>query len=478
MKFNLYFSVKAIIIIVVLSILFFPSFFYNPKAFALSIEEEKILGQKFLGQIQKHYEFVNDDFTDQFFNDLGHYLITPLKTRPFPFHFYIIKDNTLNAFAAPGGHIFFYAGLIEIMDDIDMLAGVLGHEIAHVAARHLSKRIEQNKKIGLATMAGVLAGAFIGGAAAEALITGSLAAGTQTQLHFSRNDERQADQLGFKYTNLAGFAPSGLPRALDRMQKSHWGANNIPPYLLTHPAGPERLSNFDAMLSNYSPGPSKKEAERFRALYPFFKTVVRAQCLESHEAEKFFNLELKKNPGSPLAHFGLGIVCRQNLNYDQAISFFKNAIAAKPNSLILLKNLSQTYQMKGLDEEAISVLKKASELDDQDLSILFPMAVSYENLGQYEKAVSLLERLASYRVVKKEVFYHLGISYGRQNRLPLAHYNFGLYFKKLGQQKKALFHFQKADELSSDDFPLKKKIRDAIKKHKGSRKKKSPESAP
>ncbi|MEJ2024645.1 MAG: M48 family metalloprotease, partial [Deltaproteobacteria bacterium] len=164
---------------------------------ALSIDKEVTLGKQFLAEIRRHEELLEDDDADGYLNDLGQYLLESIKIKPFPFHFHIIKDDTLNAFAAPGGQIFFYSGLIEIMDNCDMLAGVMAHEIGHSTARHLSNRVDQSKKIGLATMAGILAGIFVGGAAANALITGSMAAGIQAQLHYSREDERQADQLGF-----------------------------------------------------------------------------------------------------------------------------------------------------------------------------------------------------------------------------------------------------------------------------------------
>ena len=131
-------------------------------AFALSIEDEQKLGEEFLANIKKHYDLVDDDFANEYLNELGNYLLIPLETKPFTFHFYIIKSNELNAFAGPGGHIFVFTGLIDALDEIDELAAVVCHEIGHVSARHISERIEQNKKIGLATLAGILAGTLLG----------------------------------------------------------------------------------------------------------------------------------------------------------------------------------------------------------------------------------------------------------------------------------------------------------------------------
>ena len=65
------------------------------------------MGQEFFLQVSSQYSLVSDPFACKYINDLGHYLLAPLETRPFPFHFYIISDSTLNAFAGPGGHISF-----------------------------------------------------------------------------------------------------------------------------------------------------------------------------------------------------------------------------------------------------------------------------------------------------------------------------------------------------------------------------------
>lgn len=437
--------------------------FVTPKTFGLSIEDERKLGQEFVAQIRGYFELVDDESANQFITDLGRYLTMPLETKPFPFHFYIIKDNTLNAFAAPGGHIFAFSGLIEAMDNLDELASVICHELGHVTARHISQRIEQSKKIGLATMAGILAGALIGGELAGAIMTGSMAAGVQTQLHYSRNDERQADQLGFKYAKLAGFDPAGLISSLKKIQKGQWfGTEKIPAYLLTHPTGPERMSNLDSMLTHFKPDPPTKETVQLRKRFPLFKTILRAKCMDSQEAERLFRLDLEKNPSSYLANFGLGIVYRNRSQYDLAIRHFRTALKEKPETIPILTNLGETYQMKGQEREALQVLEKAYDLDNQNRSTLFHLAVSYENLEKYEKAIQLFEKLTYLKPVNNEVYYHLGLSYGRQNKLALSHYNLGFYAKKMRKTQDAKFHFQKADSLSGNNPALKKKIHDAI----------------
>lgn len=430
------------------------------RAEALSIDEETLLGQKFLESIRKQCEFVDDGFANDYINDLGQYLTRSLETKPFNFQFYLIKDHSLNAFAGPGGHIFVFSGLVEVMDGIDELVSVLTHEIAHVSARHLSERYEQAKKIGIATLAGMLAGILVGGKAAPAIVSGTMAAGIQKQLSYSREDERQADQMGFQYTAQGGFDPSGMITTMTKLEKGQWhGADVVPPYLLTHPGGAERMANMEVMLANYAPSKERGQTSKYRDLFPFFKTVLRAKATDPHEAEKRFNQELEKDPSSTLAQFGLGIVWQERSELDRSIQHFQEALKNAPDSLPVLKELAETYQLKGQDKEAADILKKTLRTDSNDKSSLFLLAKSYENLDEYPQAIRIYERLLTMAPVRNEVFYNLGVSYGRENRLALAHYHFGVYFKRIGEKKKAKFHFQKADDLARDDAALRNRIR-------------------
>lgn len=455
---------KNIIAFIVTTALILSLYPGGSPAFALSLEEERIAGEKFVENIRKQFDLVDDDVANEYIYNLGQYLTRFLETKHFPFHFYIVNHHDLNAFAGPGGHIFIFSGLLEVMDDVDELAAVICHEMGHVSARHLASRIEQHKKIALATMVGMLAGALIGGKAAGAIMTGSMAAGIQKQLSYSRNDERQADQLGFRYMEASGFDPSGMITVLKKLERTQWiGPDAMPPYLLTHPGGPERIANTDIMMASYEAKPDNRETREFRRLFPFLKTTLRAKYTAPQEAERLFRLELEKDPKSALARFGLGILCKERSEYVKAIDHFQKALSVQPESLPILRNLAEAYQLKGQDREAIRVLQRALDVDNQDKASLFLLAMSYQNLESYAKAIRIYERLASLEPVKDEVLYNLGISYGRQNRLALAHYYFGIYFKRLREMSKAEFHFQRAEDLSGNDEALRRKIHDAMK---------------
>jgi len=451
---------RVLCLLMCLSVLLFwgPTPFV-PEASALSIEDERKMGEEFMAQVLAQLELVKDPFVNQYINDLGQYLIAPVETKSFPFRFYVIRDNTLNAFAAPGGHIFVFSGLIEAMDNLDELAAVICHEIGHITARHLSQRIEQSKTIGLATLAGILAGMLLGGEVAGALMTGSIAAGMQAQLNYSREDERQADQLSYKYMEPASFDPAGMIGALNKIQKGSWlGTGKIPAYLLTHPTGPERMANLESMLARYKPRPRTQEAIILTDRFPVFKTVVRARCMDPRDARRWFNQELEKDPDNPLPHFGLGMVDMEESRYDQAIRELKLALKGKPDFIPILRTLGEAYQMSGQDQAAEEVLKKVLSLDHSDKAALFLLGITYESAGNNGEALRLFTKLSYLPPVRNDVYYHLGLLYGREKKLGWAHYNFGVYFMASGQPQKARFHFMKAKELAQGDPALQRKI--------------------
>jgi predicted Zn-dependent protease len=441
-------------------------------AYSLSVEDETKLGRQFVMSIQRYYEFVEDDFAVQYINELGQYLLRPIETQFFPFRFYILKDYTMNAFAAPGGHLFFFSGLIEMTEEVDELAAVVCHEIGHITARHLAHRIEQQKKISWATMAGLLAAALVGGEAGAALMAGSLAAGQQASLAYSRENERQADQLEHKYMDAAGFDPAAMISTLNGLERGQWFASSrMPKYLLTHPTGPDRMANIEVMLTGYTPKPPTRETTRFKALFPYFRAVVRAKSMEPRDAERLFKLDLEKDPDSAVAHLGLGIVYRDQADFDRAIDHVNRALKKEPNSLLILQNLGEIYQVAGQDREAVEIFEKTLKIDHSNRAVAYLLAVSYQNQEEYKKAIRLYERLAAAGRAKNEVYYNLGMSYGRAGILGWAHYNFGIYFGRTGQMDKAQFHFEKAKEHAANDPRLQGKIQKALEGMKPQRQK-------
>ncbi len=429
---------------------------------AISIKDEEKAGQEFLKEVKQQLDVTNDPYVSGFINDLGQFLVQSAETRPFKFRFYVVKNDELNAFAGPGGYIFVFTGLIRAMDEVDELAAVMCHEIAHVTHRHISQQISQSSKLGIASLLGVLAGALIGGDASEALMVGSIGAAQQKGLSYSRDAERQADQAGFKYAAKSGFDPTAIKRALMKLQEGNWGANEVPAYLLTHPIGPERVSNIDSMLSSPYIVEEKPETVRFRKEYPIFRTIVMAKYGQKDEMINYFKSELSKSPGSSLANLGMGIVLETNEDNSKSIEYLEKAAKGLAEPSPALTYLAKAYEANNEPGKAVSILKKALSENGNDKANLQTLAGIYQENGEYNKAIEIYEKLKLFTPVEDDIFYNLGYSYGKENKLGLAHYNFGLFYKKSQNFKEAHFHFQEAKREAKNDPELLKKIDDSI----------------
>jgi tetratricopeptide (TPR) repeat protein len=156
---------------------------------------------------------------------------------------------------------------------------------------------------------------------------------------------------------------------------------------------------------------------------------------------------------------GLGMVFMRVNKYPEAIGALKKAREKQPEFPPILRTLGEAYMMDGQQTKAKHVLETALELDHGDKAALFLMGSLYEEQGKIEKALKIFKKLSYLKPVKNEVYYHLGVCYGRDKQLALAHYNFGIYFKNSGRFQKAMFHFEKAKDLASGNAALREKIK-------------------
>lgn len=162
-----------------------------------------------------------------------------------PYSIKVIDSKEVNAFALPGGPIYFYRGLIELADSDDEIAAVLGHEASHVVKRHSAKQISD------AQMKGIIASVALGGQ--SDLVQTLAGLGLQLdQLRYSRDDETEADTNGFRYLVAAGYNPDAMASFFRKMaQKSGRGG---PEWLSSHPVTSKRIERAERMAADYKSG--------------------------------------------------------------------------------------------------------------------------------------------------------------------------------------------------------------------------------
>ena len=214
----------------------------------LSVEDEKELGDDLAKEMRKELRFVREEVVVDYVEDIGRSLVKASGPQPFPYHFYVVDDEVLNAFAMPAGHVYVQTGIILNATNVSELAGVMAHEVGHVALRHIAKNYEKSQGAGLLYRVGALASAIFlpGPAAYGSQVLGQLAIVSALN-KFSRDAEREADEFAVRVMPKTGLDPDGLVSFFQTMAAQDHGGRP-PVFLSTHPATEERIENAERLI--------------------------------------------------------------------------------------------------------------------------------------------------------------------------------------------------------------------------------------
>lgn len=208
-------------------------------------QKERMIGEKVYREVQRQMPVAQNPWLeDQLFSVFSHLLSQTQMGQPIAL--LIINDPQINAFAVPGGLFALNTGLVTSARNMDEVAGVMAHEIAHVTQRHYSRSQEAFKGQGLLALAGVLVGALVAsqadGDAGAAVMMGSQAALMDKQMTYSRNQEREADRIGMQYMYTAGYNPQSMADFFEVMHRATSRVSFLPDFWFTHPLTTERMS--------------------------------------------------------------------------------------------------------------------------------------------------------------------------------------------------------------------------------------------
>ncbi len=220
---------------------------------------ERTAGQSFAQSIKAQSKMVSDERQLKYLNDIGQKLAKLMGRDEFEYEFNIVEDPTPNAFALPGGKIFFHTGMLELMDSEAELAGVLAHEIAHSVLSHSYQQIGESALTGTASN---LISSMIGRGAGAASNVGGLLLNQK----FSRDKEKQSDILGLRVLNAAGYSADGLYNVMAKLKKLSGGGASL---LSSHPASEERMRYLEELIQTKGYNRYGYEGvEAYRAVFP------------------------------------------------------------------------------------------------------------------------------------------------------------------------------------------------------------------
>lgn len=394
------------------------------ESFLLPTEKEIALGGKLLPEAITQFEGVYPDKkVQEYVKNLG-IKIAKTASRKLPYEFILVNSEELNAFALPGGKIIITRGLFLLLDKESELAGVLAHELGHVNARHHARYLEKTLGLSLLLQIGTL---LIGGEDLTERIIIQLASigATLLTLKFSRDQEREADKLGVRFSLNAGFDPHGLIDVFYKFKKLE---RNLPPeWLSTHPLPDTRIKEVSRLIKSIKlPDNLKKDSIEFHKVKK--KLLTTKLSYKAYiEGKKFYRKGLK----------------------DAALQKFEEAIRLYPDNQIAMAYVSSIYLEKGFVKKALNYAYKITELDPYLLWGWYLKGIALFKLGNYRESIKALKE------AKKRVESYAGI-----------YYYLGRNYEAIGNMKKAIENYKIALKLSTGKEPWYEDLRGRLYENK------------
>ena len=428
---------------------------------SFTIEDEKKLGKEFYDKLQKANLLLQNESANGYLTLLGERILSHSENVLFDFRFSIVHSSAINAFATPGGFVYVNQGLINLVESEAELAGVLAHEIAHVNCRHIAQNIERSKKLGISTLAAILAGAFLGGGgeATAAVATFSMAAATTLSLKYSREQEEAADRAGFSYLVASGYDGKAMLDFLKIMRRYEYYSNTVPSYFLTHPGTEERSRYIDGLLQTEAsvdkPGQEIGNLRRIQVLLLLETKLPNANL--SH-----FQKELRERPNDPDILYGLAFTEDKLGMIREALEHFQKALQFAPDDQDILRDMGIAQFKLGQFDAATHHLRRAAILRPNDLQANLYLGRAMVSLGKMDEALKLYRQMETIRPDDPEIYYSLATVYGMMGQKGNSHYYFGLYFKKTEKRESALFHLKAAEKSFPPEHPKRIEIEKEI----------------
>jgi len=392
----------------------------------LSLQQERQLGESIMRQIRASKQYLEDPEVTDYVNALGYRLVAQSPNAEQRFEFFVVDDPSINAFALPGGFIGIHTGLITTAQSESELAAVLGHEIAHVTQRHIARLFQQQKQAGMASIA-ALAVAILAARSspdlASAAMAGAQYATIQTQLNFTRDNEREADRIGVQILDQAGLDPGAMPIFLERMQRAYRVyETNAPSYMRTHPLTYERIADVQSRVAalNYRQVPDGLD-------FLFVRTRLQVLAGTPRDSIQRFEhiLAEKKTVHEASARYGLVMALLEAKDVDRALAESKRLEKEAPNNPMARALVARVLLAAGQRKEAFALYEESIKAYPGRRGLIYDYAGALLEARREQDALNLVLRAQQqlapdYRLYQLEARAHEALSQRLQQHRALA----------------------------------------------------------
>jgi len=415
--------------------------------------QEKILGQRALKYYRSQVPTSSDPLVIDYLEQLIGRLLPYSQVEDKHIDLVLVKNDTLNAFAIPGGVIGVHTGVFNYAKTENQLAAILSHEMGHLSQRHYARNLEQQKNMMIPMIAGLLAGLVLAansnGDGGMAAIMATQAAAQQSALRFSRENEEEADRIGMQTMLDAKLDPYAASDMFEEMLHATRSSRRPPEYLLTHPVTERRVSDARnrAMMYPRKPYPDNIE-------FQLMRSRIRFELEETPQtAIKRFKSEIDGDDASPDAsRYGLAMAYSAAGQFDAARATLKPLLDKDPKRITYLIMSADIDIAAERFKPALDLLEAQLKLNPDNYPLNIRYAEASMKAGLYKQSSELLEKYSRKRNNDDYVWYLLAEVDGLNGDILGVHEARAEYYIANGIYDKAQIHLRNALRLAKGNY--------------------------
>ena len=430
----------------------------------ISPAEEKECGEEFFRSLHSQISINEDAEIHEYIQAIGRKLAANSDDPGHPFHFFVVMENDINAFAGPGGYIGVNSGLILMTEAESELASVIAHEISHITQRHLFRAAEASSRLSIPTAAGMLGAILLGthsAAMGQAAIMAIMGGSVQFQINFTRENEAEADRVGMQTLAATHFDPRSMPTFFERLQQAtRFAGQGVPEFLRTHPVTESRISDTRGRADTY---PYKQYPDSLA--YQLTKAKIRIlTTADPIFLEQYYRSRLSQGTSEQrtVALYGLGLFLLKTEKFKEAEAIFQGLTKQYPEQPQYSSALAKTaLDARDFNTAVIRYHKLTEQFPDNSA-----IKLEYINvLLKVDKADLARKYLLALSPEAQQMTIYWGLLaevYNKNNQPAESHRYLAEYYFAMGQTRDAIYQIRLALESKGLSFQLSSILSDRL----------------
>lgn len=391
-------------------------------ATVLSPLQEQAIAEQILREVSVSDTVLHDAEVTDYLQGLGSKLVANGPDNRQKFNFFVVQDNSINAFAMPGGVIGVHTGLLLASNSESELASVLGHEIGHVTQHHLARMIASQKYDTFKNIAGVVLALLVARSnpqLANGALTTASAVGVQNQLDYTREHEREADRIGLQILDSGGFDVRAMPAFFTNLLRgTRFAEGAAPSFLRTHPLTSERIADVA----------NRVEQMQYRQIadsveFQYVRAKLRATTGDVQAAINVFEQNILEQRYINLAaeHYGLAVALLRKNALNQAEQELAWLLKHAPQHPMIENIAAQLQVAKNNPQQAAYQYAAALRLFPDNRALIYGYAEHFLAIKQADNALKVVKFKQGLYPDDPYLYEVMARAYTMQNKVLLSH---------------------------------------------------------